>query len=83
MPNRVVWTDAAARVLSSAVLNEGPGEVAHLVAQLENKPLRPGWGRPDAEERMELYVDHLCAVYRLTGAGTTIEVLEVRRKGLA
>jgi hypothetical protein len=32
---------------------------------------------------MELYIDHLCAVYRLTAAGTAIEVLEVRRKGLA
>jgi hypothetical protein len=78
--NRVVWTDAAASELSAAVLSDGPGEVAQLVWSLENRPLRTGWGRPEAEELMELYVHHLCAVYRLTGAGTVIEVLEVRRK---
>jgi hypothetical protein len=82
VPNRVLWSPEAASELSAAVLSEGPDEVAHLVWSLENRPLRTGWGRPDPDAVMELYVQHLSVVYRLTGAGTAIEVLEVRRKGL-
>jgi hypothetical protein len=83
MQNRVLWTEEAARDLSAAVLSDGPGDVAHLVWTLAHRPLRTGWGRPDCDEVMELYVQHLSAVYRLVGAGTAIQVLEVRREGLS
>jgi hypothetical protein len=46
---------------------------------LENRPPPTGWSRADQDEVLVLYGRELHAVYRLIGAGTTIEILEVRR----
>ena len=81
MPNRVVWTAEATRELSVAIHSHGPAEVAQLISALEHKCLRPGHGRPDQDAQLVMCVEQLSAVYHLIGAGTAIEVLEVRRKG--
>ena len=79
--NRVVWSPKAVDELSAAVVGVGPGAVAHLVRTLEDQLLCPGRGHPEPDEVKELFQEHLRVVYRLTGVGTTIEVLEVRPRG--
>ncbi|MEU4606429.1 hypothetical protein AB0F43_25850 [Kribbella sp. NPDC023972] len=79
MPNRLVWAPDAVAELDAALLSDGPDDVDWLVRMLENRPPPTGWSRTDQDEVLVLYGRELHAVYQLIGAGTTIEVLEVRR----